>query len=98
MRTAEGHVKRKYTRRSKAAIPDGVIAHAIAEKTQEPIKGKRGQTDFARMVEPYKKDTIVRAFVGLRKKLFSQGSSVDQITNMLRKRCEELSVKGNVIH
>ncbi len=58
----------------------------------------RGKSEFTRLVMAYRTDTIVRAFVNLRRKLFLEGENVDQMTASIRKRISDLQNRGNVVH
>jgi hypothetical protein len=60
-------------------------------------KGERG-SDFERLVKAHSKDTIVKAFFSLRRKLFKEGSPVDAITAQLSRRISDIQSKGNIVH
>ena len=74
-----------------------------SKQAQVPIKvpqakeGERG-TDFQRLTKAHMKDTIVRAFVNLRRRLFVEGEPVDVMTNSIKKRISDLQSKTNTLH
>lgn len=76
----------------KTALPPSMIDKAGS------LKEKEVKSEFAQLVAPHKEDAIVKSFLKLRKQLFAAGQSVDQITGLTVKRCNELSVKGNIVH
>ena len=89
--------------KTEGIIPAPETTHAIAATIREAKKAKeegkeKGKSEFARLVAAHRTDTIVRAFVNLRRKLFVEGESVDQMTASIRKRISDLQSRGNVVH
>ncbi len=87
--TPTAETPKKRGRPAKVQVP--------AVKAPPREKGEKG-SDFERTVKAHSKDTIVKAFASLRKKLFKEGQPVDSITAQLQRRISDLQSKGNVLH
>lgn len=67
-----------------------------AVKLQPAKETKARGSEFQKLTREYSKDTIVRAFVNLRRKLFTEGEPVDQMTLSIKKRISDLQSKGGM--